>query len=166
MRERNGCPDRDQGPTHERPTASCAVAERKNSMSVVDIVDIVDSSQLTSVVVVVPFSCFLRAFGCLCFFLGLLAFLCFRLCLMFCFCSLWRQFLCLGGGRLILPRCRRGGHCVGLWPWPSQRLVRVRAYVERLPSCRATGIWVRRDRPRLSNAKKVFFPFRIREYVL
>lgn len=163
--QRNGCWDRDQGSTHEGVTASCAVAERKNSTSVVDIVDIVDSSQYISVVVVVPFSCFLLAFGCR-FFFAMLTFLCFRLCLRFCFCILIMQFLCLGGGLLIFPRCRRGGHCVGLCPCPSHRFVRVRAYVDRFPSCRETGICVRRDRPRLSNAKNVFFPLRIREYVL
>lgn len=161
MCERDGCPDRDQRPTHARPTASCAVADRKNSTSVVDMVDIVDSSHVTSVVVVVPFSCFLLVFGCRCFFLGLLAFLCFRLCLRLAFCRRTWQLRCRGGGRLSLPRWRRGGQCV--CRGPSQRRVSVSAYGDRLPSGRLTGICVRRALPLLSSAKKVFFPLRNRE---
>lgn len=163
--ERNGCSDRDQRSTHARPTASCAVADRKNSTSVVvDIVDIVDSSHVTSVVVVVPFSCFLLVFGCRCFFLGLLAFLCFLLCRRFCFWRRMWQFLWRGGGRFNLPRCRRGGQWVCLGP--SHRRVRVSAYGDRFPSGLLTGICVRLALPLLSSAKKVFFPLRNREYVL
>lgn len=165
MCERNGCPDRDQRSTHARPTASCAVADRKNSTSVVvDMVDIVDSSHVTSVVVVVPFSCFLLVFGRRCFFFGLLAFLCFRLCRRFCFCRRMWQFLWRGGGLFSLPRCLRGGQCDCLGP--SHRLVSVRAYGDRFPSGRLRGICVRLALPLLSRAKKVFFPLRIREYVL
>lgn len=163
--ERNGCSDRDQSATHWRPTASCAVADRKNSTSVVvDMVDIVDSSHVTSVVVVVPFSCFLLVFGCRCFFLGLLAFFCFLLCLRFCFWMRVWQFLWRGGGLLSLPRCLRGGQCVCNGPFHC--LVSVRAYADRLPSGRLTGICVRLAFPLLSRAKKVFFLLRIREYVL
>lgn len=161
--KRDGCPDCYQRPTHARPTASSAVADRKNSTSVVvDIVDIVDSSHVTSVVVVVPFSCFLLDFGCR-FFLGPVAFLCFLLCLEFCFCTRIMQFLCLGGGRFILPRCRRGGQCVCLGP-PGTGLVIVSAYADRLPKCSLLiGICVRRGLPLLASAKKVFFPLRTRE---
>lgn len=149
--ERNGCSDRDQRAAHACPTASCAVADRKNSTSVVDMVDIVDSSQVVSVVVVVVLlSSFLRVFGCL-FFFGSWTFLRFLLCLIFSFWTRLWQSLCLFGGFFSLPRCRRGGHCVCLCP--SHRLVSVSAYLDRFPSGLLIGICVLLGFPWLVKAK-------------
>lgn len=161
-----GGADCDQRATQTRSTASCAVAERKNSSSVVEIVA---SSQNS--VVVEPLSCFLLVFGWRClFFAGSFAFFgfgclfCSRFCLKFCFCTLRWQFLWKGGGRFNFPLCRLAPH-EGAGS-PSHFRVRVSAYRDRLPSVRPAGICVRRDRPLLSSARNVFLPARTREYVL